>query len=177
MSISEELAVRVEGQGDRLEALEVQEGGGGKHAILIHDEASGVNGGGQAGGSWSTRTLDTERYDPNGLVSLSSNEFTPIAGTYVIHWTAVWYRSGGSQTRLQNITGATTVDVGSTVLTSATASNGTTNSTGFTVFTANGTDAYAIQGRCSTTSTSTGWGVAASFGEEVYMQAHLTKIG
>lgn len=56
--------------------------------------------------AWNPVTLDTENYDDDGIVSLSSNQFTLIEGTYIINWYYYTYDSSWDYGRLYNITDA-----------------------------------------------------------------------
>jgi hypothetical protein len=52
---------------------------------ILWDQKSGQTAAGAASSGWQDRTLNTE-LDPDGIMSLSSNEFTLGAGTYHIKW-------------------------------------------------------------------------------------------
>lgn len=64
--------------------------------------------------SWTVWPLDTEAYDPDGIVSLSSNQFTPTAAC-LVDWAAFGFISGSGagyhmiKTRLYNVTDAQVV--------------------------------------------------------------------
>lgn len=51
-------------------------------AILQHQLSNNTAGGATASGAWTTRALNTEVYDPDSIVTLASNQFTLVAGTY-----------------------------------------------------------------------------------------------
>jgi len=53
-------------------------------ARLTEELPSGTDAGGSSTG-WQTRVLNTEQYDPDGITSISSNEFILQNGTYMIH--------------------------------------------------------------------------------------------
>jgi len=145
-----------------------------KVAYIRHEEANGVNAGGQTSGSYVARKINV-LIDPNSIVtSLSSNQITLPAGNYEITCEA----NGGVATeniaiRLQNVTDAATLIQGI----------GNENGAGI------GSDAYfdgsftlvntkvlEIQFRVSVTNATTGWGEANAFGDtEVYLIAKLVK--
>ncbi|GIQ98694.1 hypothetical protein CM15mP5_1290 [bacterium] len=50
--------------------------------------------------SWETRDLITKT-DIDNIISLSNNQFTLGAGTYLIKWSAPVYNVDGHQTRLR----------------------------------------------------------------------------
>jgi len=83
------------------------------YAKLSYQLASGSNGGGATAAAWSTRPLNTKLFDPNGIVSLSSNQFTLQAGTYKISAIQSFSYSGStaalsSSGRIRNITDSST---------------------------------------------------------------------
>jgi len=84
------------------------------YAVIADQKASGTSGGASVSGSWQTRDLNTEIFDPDGIVSISSNQFTLGAGNYFIRWSAPAWRTNAHQTRLYDVTGAAEVQVGST---------------------------------------------------------------
>ena len=83
-------------------------------AILGDVKASGIAGGSSTAGIWITRDLQTEIRDPNNLMTIASNEFTPtVAG-----WVSVsspFYRTDDVQIRIYCVTDAAVVGYGSAV--------------------------------------------------------------
>lgn len=147
-------------------------------AVIADHKAQNTAGGTFTSGAWQTRVLQTEVSDANGLVTISSNQFTPISGTYLIRASAPAYGVDNHQTRLQNITAASTTLTGTTEYSRSTASaQNQTRSFVVGVFTANGTDAYELQHRCGTTKSTDGMGTQANLTTEVYAQVELAKIG
>ena len=63
-------------------------------------------------GDWRTRDIDTEITDEDDIVSISSNQFTLQAGTYLINFGCSMYHCNRHAIRLQNITDSTTAGVG-----------------------------------------------------------------
>jgi hypothetical protein len=61
--------------------------------------------------SWNKRTIDTEVYDPSGIVSITSSQFTLGAGTYLIDAVATVHGTNanptGIATKLRNTTDST----------------------------------------------------------------------
>jgi hypothetical protein len=148
-------------------------------AILIDSKATTTAGGTSSSATWNARDLNTEQYDPNGLVTISSNKFVPIAGGY--HARIYTPFAGGSaalsrsRTRLFNVTGAASVEEGMGVF--AAANNG-----GWTMldctFTANGTDEYRVDTYTSIGRATDGLGFAVSDGSaETYTVVVLEYIG
>ena len=87
-------------------------------AILSYDLASGGTDAAAVAGAWTTRALNTTVTDLDSITSLSSNQFTLQAGTYLIDAFSTFYSAGGTQmsfkVRLRNITDSTTGIVGAT---------------------------------------------------------------
>lgn len=150
--------------------------GGGAAYILIRDEkSSGTAGGTFTSGAWQTRTLNTEVIDTGGNASISSNQITLAAGTYEVDISAPAYECASHQTRLQNITDGTTELIGSSEYTGSTdiVSNRSRIQGRFTIA---GSKVFEVQHRCSTTRSTSGFGVAASLGTEVYTIVEMRKV-
>ena len=82
-------------------------------ARVTDSKTSGTNGGTFTSGAWRTRDLNTIEDDPDSIVTLSSNQFTLGAGTYLIQWSAPVYRVNSHKTQLYDVTGATDLGKGS----------------------------------------------------------------
>lgn len=90
----------------------LQAGLGAPHFMLEDQKASGTSGQTIASASvWTTRDLNTEVLDPEGIVSISSNSFTPTVNCWV-EWQSVG--RDAHMTRLYNVTDATTVSTSTT---------------------------------------------------------------
>ena len=142
-------------------------------AILRDEKSSGTNGGGASATTWNNRDLNTETYDPDGIVTISSNQFTPVSGDYEIEAFAPSRDTGASRLRLYNVTGTASVDEGM----SCGAPTGSESLVTLrTQFTANGTDAYRIDHYTTAAKASTGLGQANSQATEVYLTIVLRKL-
>ena len=93
-------------------------GGFGKfasYAIIakVHDSGDATTYfGAYTTGDWRTRDLDTEISDEDGIVTISSNQFTLQAGNYFIRFACSMYHCGNHAIRLRNITDSSTAGVG-----------------------------------------------------------------
>lgn len=145
-------------------------------AILRDEKATTTAGGSASATTWNNRNLNTETYDPDNIVSISSNQFTPIAGDYIIEARAGARQVNTNRLRLYNVTGAASVEEG--LNTSSNASDATTSvATLVCKFTANGTDAYRIDHYTTAARATDGLGAAVSDGSaECYMEIILTKV-
>ncbi len=157
-------------------------GGGGSGlyasvAILSETVSTGTDGGSASAG-WNARGCNTEDSDPDSIVSLSSDQFTPVSGDYEITWYASCTANAGTdtvfRTRLYNETGTTSVDESISVIA---ASGGGAIVSHTCNFTANGSTAYAIYTYHSLLRNTDGLGTAASDGSsEKYLQIILRKL-
>lgn len=148
------------------------------HAYLEDRKAQNTHGGTFTSGDWRTRVLNTEVYDIAGIVTLASNRFTLQAGTYVVEWSAPYHVVNKNQTRLQNITDASTVAHGESdpggvqSVYSAAGRN-----EGLARFTIAGAKAFEIQHECETTRATDGFGAASNLAGEVYTRVKIWKEG
>lgn len=141
----------------------------GPHVVLEEQQASGTAGGTFTSGANQTRTLNTEAYDVYGICALNTNQFTLPAGTYAIEFDAPAGAVGAHQAFLWDVTNSATVFRGS----SAAAS---TPSCGFGVVTIAEETTFEIRHQCTTTRATDGFGVAASFGGEVFTRVRIWRV-
>jgi phosphopantothenoylcysteine synthetase/decarboxylase len=147
-------------------------------AVIADVKAYNVNGGDFTSADWRTRDLNTELDDPESIVTITSNQFTLQAGTYLVEWSAPAYQVSRHATRLQNITDSTTEEAGTSQFTDN-ADGVVTSSTGACVATIASAKAFEIQHYCSTTNTSNGLGVNGNISGQnsVYTLVKIHKIG
>ena len=145
-------------------------------AIISDTQADGVHGGTLTLGAWRTRVLNTEDYDPDGIVSITSNQFTLGAGTYYIKAWAIALDVDGHQLRLQNITDTTT-DITGTLAHAQNANSTTTHAILEGFISIAGEKAFELQHQSGQTRATNGMGYAFSFGiNEKYAQISINKI-
>lgn len=143
-------------------------------SYIREEQTSGTNGGTFTSGADQTRTLNTET-DPDAITSVASNQFTiSAAGTYKIEWWAPAYACDRHQSFLYNVTDTAEVQRGSSEFNAATDSV-QNDSHGLAIVTIAASKTFEIRHRCSTTSATTGFGNAASFGIEVYTRVFVTS--
>lgn len=82
------------------------------YAVICDQKAVSTYGGSATSGSWQTRDLNTELYDPDGIVSISSNQFTLSAGSYLIIASAPACGVNAHTARLYDVTGASEIQIG-----------------------------------------------------------------
>jgi hypothetical protein len=129
-----------------------------KYACICDQKTATTAGGTFTLGAWRTRDLNTELYDPDGIVSIASNQFTLAAGTYIIEWSATAHFVDGHQTRLYNATDASVVESGSSERSGVSGIHG--QSIGKAMVTLAASKALEIQHQCQTTRATDGFGTA-----------------
>lgn len=144
-------------------------------AIFEDQKSSGTDGGTFTSGADRTRTINTEVSDLCGFASVSSNQISLLAGTYLIEWSAPALVVDSHQAFLYNATDAAVVQRGSTEQTD-TSTNVATRSRGSAIVTIASTKAFEIRHRCDTTRSTDGFGRAGSFGTEVYTQVVIRRF-
>lgn len=63
-------------------------------------------------GAWRTRNINTEITDPDGIVSISSDQFTLAAGSYILRVSMEVTKGTGHSTRIYDITNTAVVEYG-----------------------------------------------------------------
>jgi hypothetical protein len=145
-------------------------------AYYVYTVSAGTNGPTYTSGAFRTVVINTEVSDPNGIGSLSSNQITLGAGTYLVQaWCNVQAATGNvsTKTRIYNVTDTATLVVGPSAFQSSNQS-ADANPPLIGMFTIAGTKAIEFQIRVSTNTTAI---TAPNLGEdEVYTQLTLLKI-
>ena len=140
------------------------------YAIIADQKAQNTAGGTFTLGAWRTRDLNTEIADPDGIVSISTNQFTLGAGSYFIRWVCPCYQVEYQQSRLYNITDSSVGGIGDCnyVLYYGL-------SQGSTRVVIAGSKTFEIQHRSASTYATQGFGAAANFGTEQYTLVEIFK--
>ncbi len=144
-------------------------------AVLVDEKTQNTNGGTFTSGAWRTRDLNTEVSDPDGIVTLSSNQFTLGAGTYLIAWECPAYRCDFNQTRLYDITGDAAIESGMSNYALSTAQYWNV-SIGSAVISPTASNVYEIQHYASSTRANDGFGVRGNAGVERFTRVTITKL-
>jgi hypothetical protein len=141
------------------------------YAIIADQKAQNTSGGTFTAGAWRTRDLNTELADPDGIVSISANQFTLAAGTYLIKWTAPSYYAQHNQTQLYNVTDTAAAGVGMSIYDyhSSVPAGGSARTT------ITGSKAFEIQHYCSGTYATSGFGFATNITTEQYTTVEIFK--
>ena len=148
------------------------------YAIFQDEKASGTAGGAFTSGAWRTRDLNTTVANTDTTnITLGTNQFTLLTGSYLIRWGAIAYEVLNHQSRLYDVTGTAAVDYGSTDRCDTTGEVQTTSagSARVTVAASPGTNIFSIEHRCDTTNAD-GFGKSNSYGNvQVYVTVEIFK--
>ncbi len=152
--------------------------------IRVWDQkASGTSGGTFTSGAWRTRDLNQlKTYGNINGVSLTGNQLTIPAGTYVARASAAGCNVDGHKIRLRNITAGTNLAIGSTEQSAAPSASDwvQSNSVLGDVFTVGVTTVIELQHFSGSTFASFGFGAAITSGAsnevEIYASLELIKI-
>ena len=141
--------------------------GSGVTALLLDVKAQNTEGGTLNSGDWRDRDLNTEVFDVDSVVSISSDQFTLIAGTYIIEFGCPTMNVARTQTRLYNVTTTAAVAYGTSVYVHPTYPT-TQWSVGWLRVVLSGATIYKLQTQVETSLATTGGGAAANFSSEHY---------
>ena len=142
------------------------------YAIICDQKNSGTNAGTFTSGDWRTRDLNTEISDEDGIVSISSNQFTLQAGTYLIKASAPAYYVSDHMAKLYNVTASADIAFGTSGYTSVAAQTRSIVTARITISAAR---TFEIRHRCGSTKTNNGFGENNSFGVEKYLIVEIFK--
>ena len=128
-------------------------------ALIVDQKSANTAGGTFTAGSHVHRDLNTEIFDPDNIVTLSSNDFTlASAGTYIIEWSAPASSVNQHVSRLRETTDGT-IREGTCQYAQA---GGSDRSSGHARVTQTGSKTYRIEHRCANTQSTNGLGVAST---------------
>ena len=132
------------------------------YAIIADQKATDTAGGSSSTGTFNTRDLNTELADPDGIVTISSNQFTLQAGSYLIRASAPAYKAARHQILINNVTDSAVAAVGQPEYCSASAGVGNRAFAAGRV-TITGAKAFDIRHRVGNAETTYGLGVEANY--------------
>ena len=150
------------------------------YAIIADQKSQGTDGGASTAGTWHTRDLNTELSDPDGIVSISSNQFTLQAGNYFIEARAPSYQPSRHRLKLYQTSG-TPADVAFGTNEFMSYGSGTAaNAVQTTAFlscriTISTATTYEIRHYIQAAKAGNGLGVAVSQGVELYCLVKIFK--
>jgi len=149
------------------------------YALIADSKGNTTDGGTFTSGAWRTRDLNQEISDEDNIVSISSNQFTLGAGTYLIKWKCPVLKVDHHVTKLILITGSVssfTEKAGSSSY-AGTGSVVQNESFGLARVTLTGSGAFEIQHYGETTKTTDGFGQPANgyASESIYTTVEIYK--
>lgn len=145
------------------------------YAILSDVKGSSVEGGTFTSGAWRTRDLNTE-VDPSSIVTLSSNQFTLAAGTYLIRAKVPALQVDWHKAKLYNITDSTDDIIGTSEVSASANLYATSSSHIIGRITIAGTKTFEIQHRCTTTRANYGFGSTDNYSvSSIYTVVEIWK--
>lgn len=153
--------------------------GGGKfasYAVIADQKSQGTPGGTPPNTSaYNTRDLNTILTDPDSIVSVSSNQFTLQAGTYLISASAPAYQATRNQILIYNVTDSAIVAVGTSEYVDS-SDNVQTRSFAKNKTTISGAKVFDIRHRVLNADPTYGFGVDANCGQpEIYTIVEIFK--
>ena len=144
-------------------------------AIISDQKDASTDGGDFNSGDWRTRDLNTEISDPDGIVSVSSNQFTLGAGTYFLDAQAPAYRVDAHQLAIYDATAGAYLNYGSITQSRSTDQTVTTAFVSF-IHTITANNLYEIRHRGAATKSSNGFGVSVSWAVGHFCVVKIFKL-
>jgi len=147
------------------------------YAIIGDVKANDVDGGSFTTGDWRTRDLNTELSDPDGIVSISSNQFTLQAGSYLIEAESPVYQVNRHMIKLYQTSGTPADIAFGTSEYANSAYSGHTRSFVKARVTISSATTYEIRHRCDATRSTIGFGIGSDFNNntELYTIVKISK--
>jgi len=130
-------------------------------------------------GAWQTRALNTEEFDPDGIVTLSSNQFTLGAGKYLCYFDATAFKVARHTAKIYNITDSSDVARGLNAY-GATSLDLNTVSSGFAFINITGSKVFELQHYATSTKTTNGFGSGTSTSGQIpntFSSVTIMKVG
>jgi len=149
------------------------------YALIADSKGNTTDGGTFTSGAWRTRDLNQEISDEDSIVSISSNQFTLAAGSYLIKWKCPALKVDHHVTRLVLLTGGVS-SFSEKAGSSSYAGNGSVvqnESFGLARVTLTGSGAFVVQHYGETTKSTDGFGQPANgyANESIYTTVEIYK--
>ena len=145
------------------------------YALIVDRKSQNSNSGTFTSGAFRTRDLNTILIDPDSIVSVSSNQFTLQAGTYLIMGSAPALEVDSHIARLNNVTTSDdTIGLGTNEFSVAGNSAGTRSFFTSRV-TINSATTFSVLHRCTTTNSNNGFGITAGLDFEIFTRVEIYK--
>ena len=154
-----------------------EDAGGGLFSAWAHVfelQSGGTEGGTFTNGAMRTRVLNGES-DPSNIVSLSSNQFTLGAGSYIIRWSAPAYRTNQHVSELYDATNTTVEARGTQAYSESGGDYAETRSIGKARVSPSGDTAYEIRHQGGVTRNSDGFGTGMGGQYYIFTSVEIMK--
>jgi hypothetical protein len=133
------------------------------YAIFVDQKAAATAGGTFTSGAWRQRDLNTTIANTDTTnITLGTNEFTLLAGNYLIVWSSPCYEGTRHKTRLYDVTGTAVIEIGSSEVTWSGTGN-QSRSWGYARVTPSGSNVYRIDHQAESTKATNGLGLDSDF--------------
>jgi hypothetical protein len=143
------------------------------YAIIGDQKSADSDAGTFTSGAWRIRDLNAEIADPDGIVSISSNQFTLAAGSYLVKASAPAIGVNNHKIKIYNVTDSADVEIGTTEYAHASDYTGERSFVAAR-FTISGSKAFEIRHRCETTKST--YGLGRGYGMSVVELFTLVEI-
>lgn len=145
------------------------------YAVICDQKALGTDGGTFTAGAWRTRDLNTELIDADGIVSISSNQFTLQAGSYFIEALVPAYKTNRHMIQLYQTSGSATNIQEGTSMYAVNSYQGFNVAHLFARVTISGATTYEIQHYGEITESTYGFGIGTDLSTEIYTVVKIFK--
>ena len=149
------------------------------YAAICDKKAYDADGGTFSDGAWRTRNINHTIRDEDDIVSsISSDQFTLVAGDYLIRWTAPAENVNRNTSRLYNATDSAVVGTGTTIfLSNGISTEVTGSSTGTAYVSISAPKAFEIQHYGQTSRSTTGFGMKSNLSgvDSIYTIVEIFK--
>jgi len=155
-------------------------GAGDVSVARVSEQVATGHAGGSTSGSWVKRALNTEDFDPDSIVTLSSNQFTLGAGKYLVHFDASGFKTVRHTAKIYNATDAADVSENGLAGYAAGGVDVNTVSSGTAFINITGSKAFELQTQVSTSKATTGLGSGGSTSDmlpNTFSSVTIIKVG
>ena len=127
--------------------------------------------------AWQTRALNTEDFDPDNIVTLSSNQFTLGAGKYLCYFDASAFKVARHTAKIYNITDSDNAAIGLAAYSASTLDLNSVSS-GFGFINITGSKVFELQHYATTTKTTNGLGSGTvTLAPNTFSSVTIIKVG
>lgn len=169
---SNDASVTISAPGGNVD-LSVASSGSSSFAKYIDSQTAGTAGGTFTSGAARTRPL-TEDYDPDGIGSVSSNQVTLQAGTYIVHAVGVGHAVDKHQISWVSVSGDSVTVLGTIGNCANIGIHSQSTLKGRFVLTQE--SVFELQHECTLTKATDGFGEAGNLNTEIFAFVELEKV-